>query len=79
MFRNDAQKALRRMATNRAATIIGKIKAYAADPASQANNIKRLQGRDGYRLRVGDYRVLFNLDGDVMDILDIGPRGGIYD
>lgn len=25
-------------------------------------NIKRLQGRDDYRLRVGDYRVIFEID-----------------
>jgi mRNA interferase RelE/StbE len=27
-----------------------------------AGNIKRLQGRDDYRLRVGDYRVIFEID-----------------
>ena len=36
-----------------------------------------LQGRPGIRLRVGDYRVIM-LDGEVLDILDIGPRGSIY-
>ena len=59
------------MAANRAVTIRAKIEAYAADPTSQANNVKKLQGRDGYRLRVGDYRVIF-------EVLDVGPRGGIY-
>lgn len=29
------------------------------------------------RLRVGDWRVIM-LDGEVLDILDIGPRGSIY-
>lgn len=57
---------------------MGKIEAYAADPASQANNIKTLRGREGIRLRVGDWRVIMH-DGEVLDILHIGPRGGVYD
>ncbi len=66
------------MPANTARRIIGKIAAYAADPASQQNNIKMLKGSDAIRLRVGDWRVIMN-DGTVLDILEIGPRGGIYD
>ncbi len=77
-YSRDAAKSLRKMATNRARTIVGKIEAYAADPARQSNNVKRFTGRNGYRMRIGDYRVIFDLDGDTMQILVIGPRGGIY-
>jgi hypothetical protein len=35
---------------------VEKIEAYAGNPASQANNVKALQGRDGIRLRVGILR-----------------------
>ena len=41
-------------------------------------DIKKLQGIDGYRLRVGNFRVLFNVDGIIIDIIDIGIRGQIY-
>lgn len=41
-------------------------------------DIKKLQGIDGYRLRVGDFRVLFNVNGIIIDIIDIGNRGQIY-
>lgn len=57
---------------------MGKIEAYATDPTSQANNVKALHGRDGIRLRVGDWRVIMR-DGEVLDVLDVGPRGGVYD
>lgn len=57
--------------------IVGKIEAYAKDPASQVNSVKALKGRDGIRLRVGDWRVIMH-DGEVLDVLEIGPRGGIY-
>jgi hypothetical protein len=30
-------------------------------------------------MRVGDWRVIFRQDGDVMTIAAIGPRGGVYD
>lgn len=77
-FKPPATKALRRMPANTARRIIGKIEAYAADPASQQNNVKALKGTEAIRLRIGDWRVIMQ-DGVVLDILDIGPRGGIYD
>lgn len=41
-------------------------------------DIKKLKGTDGYRLRVGTFRVLFNVNGVIIDIIDIGNRGQIY-
>lgn len=77
-YRKEALKALRRMPANTAERIRSKIEAYATDPASQANNVKALQGRPGIRLRVGAWRVIME-DGVVLDVLEIGPRGGVYD
>lgn len=79
VYHPRAVKALRRLPLPLASRIRDKIEQYAADPRSQANNVKRLQGRQGYRLRVGDWRVLFDEAGMVMAILDVGPRGGVYD
>ena len=59
--------------------IIGKIEQYAIDPASQANNVKALKGRSGLRLRIGDWRVIMNDDGVVLAVLEIGPRGSVYE
>ena len=78
-YSRDALKVLRRMPENEAKRIHKKIEAYARDPASQANNVVRLKGRDGFRLRVGDWRVLFDKQGNVMAILAVGPRGSIYE
>ncbi len=42
-------------------------------------DIKKLKGLDNkYRLRVGDLRVLFSLEGDKIIIDDILPRGQAY-
>lgn len=78
-YTRSATKALTRMPANTRKRIRAKIEEYAADPASQANNVKALKGREGIRLRVGDWRVVMNDAGVVLDVLEIGPRGGIYD
>lgn len=79
-FTRDAANVLRKMPRNVAHSIRGKLDALAADPHAPNNNVTKLQGRDGYRLRVGDWRVLYDLDDGikVLAVKDIGPRGGIY-
>jgi len=43
-------------------------------------DIKRLRKAEtAYRLRMGDYRVLFDVEGDVIVIRRIGDRKNIYD
>lgn len=41
-------------------------------------DIKTMSGQEGFRLRVGGYRVLFGIKDDTIVITDIGPRGQIY-
>jgi len=43
-----------------------------------AGNIKKLQGRNGFRLRIGKYRVIFDDNGRVVFIERIGTRGDVY-
>ncbi|MCS6829072.1 MAG: type II toxin-antitoxin system RelE/ParE family toxin [Armatimonadota bacterium] len=40
----------------------------------------KLAGRDGWRIRVGDYRVIYEIDDAnlTVTVLDIGHRGDIY-
>ena len=77
-YQRAVLKALRRMPVSTAERIVEKINAYATDPASLANNVKALKGRDAIRLRVGDWRVLM-IDGEVIDVIKIAPRGSVYD
>ena len=78
-YTKAAIRALRRMPANTAKLIRSKIEAYASDPASQANNVTALKGREGIRLRVGDWRVIMDDQGNVLAVLEIGPRGSIYE
>ena len=41
-------------------------------------DIVSLSGRDGFRLRVGKYRLLFDITDDKIIVYDIGLRGQIY-
>jgi mRNA interferase RelE/StbE len=67
------------MPRNIAETIQKKIAALAEDPHGPNNNVKKLQGRDGYRLRVGNWRVLYDLADGRLLVLDVKPRGGAYE
>ncbi|HYD99358.1 MAG TPA: type II toxin-antitoxin system RelE/ParE family toxin [Alphaproteobacteria bacterium] len=76
-----AFKALRRMPQKTARRVVAKVEALAADPHAPNNNVKALTGRPAYRLRVGDYRVIYTLDDGirVLAVEDVGPRGSIYE
>ena len=76
-YTRQALKALRRMPADTAQRIIAKIEQYAQEPETQANNVTALKGREGIRLRVGDWRIIMNDDGVVLAVLEIGPRGRV--
>ena len=79
-FSKAALRTLGRLPSNVAGLIRLKIDQYASDPTSLANNIKVLRNRDGAsRLRVGDWRIIFNESGEVIAVTRIAPRGGAYE
>ena len=78
IYSRTAQKALTRMPRNWARRIRDKIRAYAEDPAAQANNVTKLRGQEGLaRLRVGNWRVILR-DERILLILDVTGRGSAY-
>lgn len=76
----SARKTLRRLQPKLAQRIVEKLKTVAKDPYGQHNNVTALQGSEGYRLRVGDWRIIYELQDSrlVLYAVEIGPRGGIY-
>ena len=77
-YSRAATRTLMRMPRNWSRRLREKIRAYAEDPASQANNVARLKNQDGLvRLRVGDWRVVMR-DGDVVQVLYVASRGDAY-
>ncbi|MDD9985492.1 MAG: hypothetical protein OXQ31_04385, partial [Spirochaetaceae bacterium] len=57
----DARRRLRRIPRNTERTIISKIDDLAGDPFAPNSNVTALTAIDGFRLRIGDWRVLYTL------------------
>lgn len=43
-----------------------------------SGDVKKLQGEEYFRLRVGDFRVIFSQTGEILYIFKIGNRGEVY-
>jgi len=80
VFTKEAQNALRRLPRNTAILIREKLVQLAANPYAPNVNAARLQNRAGYRLRIGSWRVIYEIQGDEMVILvvKIAGRGEVY-
>lgn len=71
---------LRRIDAATSKRIRAKVKQLAADPDSLSNNVRRLVGEDNlWRLRVGDWRVIYTMDLVILSVTSVSPRGSAYD
>lgn len=79
VYTREAARTLRLAPADVRAQIQRQIREYAADPTGSRNVIK-LEGRPSYRLRAGEWRVIFEIDKESKGILvlKVGPRGDIY-
>lgn len=76
-FTKRAEKALGKFPARDAARIVNRIEEM---EHGLAGDIKKLTDHSPeYRLRVGDYRVLFDLVGRTIVIQDVKPRKDAYD
>jgi mRNA interferase RelE/StbE len=73
-----AQKELSQLSAQAFERVCDVIRALAKDP--RASGCLKLTGRDGWRLRVGEYRVIYEIDDKkkVVTVLHIGHRRDIY-
>ena len=80
IFTKEAARSLQKMPHNTAMLIRKKLETIAANPYADHSNAKKLKGRDGYRLRVGDWRVLYEIQDDklVILVLKVALRGEVY-
>ena len=76
-FTQKALKDWENVDKNMQIRIAEKLKEYAEEPLRYA--IKLTDSKIGtYRFRVGDYRIIFDIDDDHIIILRIGRRRSIY-
>ena len=80
VFTKEAARAIQRMPQNVARSIREKLREIAQDPFASHPNTTKLQGRPGYRLRVGDWRVIYDIKPTevVVIVLKIARRGEVY-
>jgi mRNA interferase RelE/StbE len=80
VFTRQANRTLLKMSRNTARLIREKLDQLAQDPYARNPNVTKLQGRPGYRLRIGDWRVIYELEDEqlVIMVLKVAPRGGVY-
>jgi mRNA interferase RelE/StbE len=64
---------------NMAKRIMKAVREYADDGKAHANAVTQLVGSDAKRLRVGQFRVIFEETAEVITVSKIGPRGSVYE
>lgn len=69
-FTRSAEKDIRRIEKSRIPAIYREIEGLSADP--RPRGVKKLAGADRtYRIRIGDYRVVYEIEDDVLLVLVI--------
>ena len=79
VFRNKVLKALIKINEPNYSAIKKQIYDLADNPRPQG--YKKLKGREGYRIRVGDYRIIYEIFDTVLliEVIDLGHRKEIYE
>lgn len=78
-LRPAALRALRKVDPQMRERIQGAIALLASDPRPPAS--RQLKGRPGWRVRVGDYRIIYTIQDDLLLIVvvTVGHRREVYD
>ena len=76
---DSAQKELLRLPRQIAARMINALRLLETTPRS-ANSRKLYRSDDSYRIRVGDYRIVYRIDDNakLVTVYRIGHRGEVY-
>ena len=74
----NAQKRLDKLSNQIVGPILNAISELEDNPRPQG--FKKLKGRDGYRIRIGNYRIIYNIFENelIIDIITLGHRKDVY-
>ena len=79
-YRRQARNYLARLPLKTKTAIVKKLHEIAANPDDPSHDIDVLKGREGFRLRVGQYRLLYTRHDDqlIIEVVKVRSRGDIY-
>jgi mRNA interferase RelE/StbE len=74
----SVQKELNRLPDDLSRRILARLAGLETNP--RPSDVRKLKGREAWRIRVGDYRVIFEIHDRVLQIIviEIGHRREIY-
>jgi mRNA interferase RelE/StbE len=78
-WKNSAKKELKSLAKEIIPKIIKTVESLAENP--YPTGIKKMVGSNNtYRIRVGEYRIIYNIESNllIIEIIKIGHRQGVY-
>lgn len=77
-FKKSVSKDLKKIPKNDVLRILEVIKALAEDPRPPQS--KKLSGQEKYRLRQGNYRILYSIEDDqlIVQVVKVGHRRDVY-
>ena len=78
LITKTAQKQFDKLSDEVADSLLEALIELANDP--RPNGCKKLKGRDGYRIRKGNYRIIYDVFDDILviEVLALGHRKDIY-
>jgi mRNA interferase RelE/StbE len=79
-YRRQARNYLARLPLKIKSVIVDILHELAANPGNPLLDIDSLKGEVGFRLRVGQYRILYTRQDDrlIIDVIKIRQQGDIY-
>ena len=78
LLKRKVEKSVARLPDTVYERVIRKINSLVEDP--RPTDSKKLQGREDWRVRVGDYRIIYGIDDarNVVEILSVAHRRDVY-
>ena len=76
-WKENALRNLEKLDKSVASRIVKNVEEMQEDPPKK--DVKKLKGSNLFRLRVGDYRVIFEIQNTILTVLKVGHRQQIYE
>ncbi len=79
-YRRQARNYLARLPLKIKSAIVNNLHELAANPDNPSLDIDVLKGRKGFRLRVGQYRIIYTRQDDqlLIEVVKVRTRGDVY-